>query len=121
MVRLLIEAKDTVPVHVIITLTVQSVECEEWRVEPGQQDRQQQRRAAHHNPGETSAFYLPPGGHQGLQATWPPVFTQVLVPIMEHQMSLPLSALGHKCSHLELGRRLLGALGKEPCREGAYV
>lgn len=55
-VGLLIEAKDTFPVHVIITLTVQSVECEEWWVESRQQDRKQQRRAAHHNPGERPAL-----------------------------------------------------------------
>lgn len=55
-VRLLIEAKDTVPVHVIIALTVQSVEGEEWWVEPRQQDRKQQGRAAHHDPGREQLF-----------------------------------------------------------------
>lgn len=55
-VGLLVEAEDTVPVHVIVTLAVQSIEGEKRRVEARQQDGQQQRGAAHHNPEETSAL-----------------------------------------------------------------
>lgn len=51
--------------------------------------------------------------HQGPQPSPPPVFTLVLEPILEYQVRLALSALGHWCSHLELGRLLLAALGKE--------
>lgn len=47
-VGLLVEAQDALPVHVVLALLVQSVECEERRVEAGQQDGQQQGGAAHH-------------------------------------------------------------------------
>lgn len=60
-------------------------------------------------------------GHQGLQPPAPPFFTLVLVPTLEHQMSLALSALGHWCSHLELDRLPLAALGKEAYREDVSV
>lgn len=37
-VRLLVEAKDTLPVHIILSLFVQSVKGEERRVEAGKED-----------------------------------------------------------------------------------
>lgn len=52
-VRLLVQAEDALPVDVVLSLLVQSVEREERRVETRQQDGQQQSRAAHHAAEET--------------------------------------------------------------------
>lgn len=52
-VGLLVEAEDTLPVDVVLSLLVQSVEGEERRVEAREQDGEQQSRAACHTAEET--------------------------------------------------------------------
>lgn len=50
-VSLLVESKDTIPIHAVFFLLVQSVEGEERWVETRQQDRKQQSRFTHHSAG----------------------------------------------------------------------
>lgn len=123
-VRLLVEAEDTLPVDVVLSLLVQSVEGEERRVETRQQDWKQQSRAARHTAEDThtqEGFMIdtPPRGNNA-SSPHRPVFTQVSATLAGHQSSLAPSCLGGWWSARELNPPLLEGLGKETYRASLH-